>query len=230
MTRFTIIIIFVVVFAGKLAAQVENPEVRRGNRLFRAEDFQQAELNYRRALEQNPQSVRALYNLASALYRQGRYDEAANILDGLARLDIPDNRRADVLHNLGNARLGNQQIREGIDAYKDALRIRPQDQDTRHNLAKALRLLQEQQEQQQQQGDEDSPDQDQDQDQQNQQDQEPSEQQQDQQQQPTPRPDQLTPEDAQRILDALNQQEREVQEKIDREERQRIPQRPEREW
>ncbi|MBW6479672.1 MAG: tetratricopeptide repeat protein [Bacteroidales bacterium] len=210
-------------------AQYVNPEVRRGNREYKAENFTEAEMNYRKALEEDPQSLKALYNLANTLYRQGRYEEAANILDGISNLNIPDNRRADAYHNLGNARMGNQQIQEGIDAYKNSLRLRPDDNDTRHNLAMAMKLLQEQEQQQQQ--DQDGED-DQQQDEQQQQPQDGDDEQQDepQQQQPQPRPDQISPEDAQRILDALNQQEQEIQEKIEREDRQRRPERPLREW
>jgi Ca-activated chloride channel homolog len=222
------IILFLLNFTALQAyAQYVNPDVRRGNREFKAEKFTEAEMNYRKALEENPQSLKALYNLASALYKQGRYDEAANILDGISKLNIPDNRRADAFHNLGNARLGNQQIQEGIEAYKNSLRLRPDDNDTRHNLAMAMRLLQEQEQQQQQ--DQDGDD-DQQQDQQQQQDGDDEQQDEPQQQQPQPRPDQISPEDAQRILDALNQQEQEIQEKIEREERQRRPERPLREW
>ncbi|TVQ89064.1 MAG: tetratricopeptide repeat protein [Bacteroidetes bacterium] len=207
-------------------SQNVNPEVRRGNREFKSENFRDAELNYRQALEQNPQSIKALYNLANALYKQNRYEEAANILDGISKLELPDNRRADVYHNLGNSRLGNQQIKESIEAYKNSLRIRPEDNETRHNLALAMQLLQEQEQDQ---------DGEQNQDQQDDQQQQPDQDDQDQpddeqQQQPQPRPDQISPEDAQRILDALNQQEQEIQEKIDREDTQSRPQRPLREW
>lgn len=229
MTRIALLTVFTTLFVSQVFAQVENPEVRRGNRAFKSEQFQEAELKYRSALEQNPQSLRALYNLASSLYKQGRYDEAANILDGLAKLDIPESKRADILHNLGNAHIRNQQLQEGIESYKDALRIRPEDMDTRHNLAHAMQLLQEQEQQQQGDGEDDQQDQDQQDDQQQQQDGNEDQQNQEQQQQ-QPRPDQLTPEDAQRILDALNQQEQEIQEKIDREEKQRRPQRQQREW
>jgi Ca-activated chloride channel homolog len=213
-----------------LKAQQENADIRRGNREFRSENFQDAELNYRKALELSQGNPKAMYNLAAALYKQGRYDEAANILEGLAQSQLPDDKKADVYHNLGNASVGSQKIKEGVEAFKNSLRLRPDDMDTRHNLAYAMRLLQEQEQQQQNQ------DQDQDQDQDNEGEDE-NEQQQDQDQQSEPqqneerpRPDQISPQDAERILDALNQKEQDVQQKIDREQKQRQPLRPEREW
>lgn len=207
-------------------SQEENADIRRGVREYKAENFQEAELNFRKALEANPQSEKALYNLANALYKQERYEEAANILEGLVNKELPENKKADAYHNLGNANVGAQQIQEGIEAYKNALRLRPDDNDTRHNLAYAQKLLQEQEQQQQQEGDDEQDDQQQD----EQQEQQPGEQDEDEQQEERARPDQISPEDAERILDALNQQEREIQEKIDREEKQRRPLQPERQW
>ncbi len=208
-------------------SQQENADIRRGVREYKAENYQEAELNFRKALEANPQSEKALYNLASALYKQGRYEEAANILEGLVHKDIPESKKADVFHNLGNSNVGAQQIQDAIEAYKNALRIRPEDNDTRHNLAYAQRLLQEQEQQQQQDGEDEQEDQPQE----DQQEQPPGDQDDEEdQQQERPRPDQISPEDAERILDALNQQEREIQEKIEREEKQRRPSQPERQW
>jgi Ca-activated chloride channel homolog len=226
--RITLLLVISVFFyLNDVTSQSVNSTLRQGNKKYQDGDFQEAELNFRRALERDPRDVRALYNLSNVLYRQGRYDEASNILEGLANMNLPDSKRADILHNLGNSKLGEQKVKDGIEAYKDALRIRPQDMDTRHNLAYAMRLLQEQ-EQQQQQKQNDQDDQ-QDQDQQNQQpwDQDKQEQEKDEQQ---PRPDQISPQDAERILDALNQQEQKVQENIDREEKQRVPLRVQREW
>lgn len=224
--RILLMLIIAKFFIQPVLAQQENTDIRKGNREYRSEEYQEAELNYRKALENNSTNANALYNLAASLYKQGRYEEAVGILDGLAKMELPDNKKADVLHNLGNANINNQKIQEGIDAYKNALRIRPQDMDTRHNLAHAFRLLQEQEQQQQQQSeDKDEEEQKQDEEQQENQPQQPENNQQQQ-----PRPDQISPQDAQRILDALNQQEQKIQEKIDREQKQVRPYKPEREW
>jgi Ca-activated chloride channel homolog len=227
MMRLTLILVLLI-FSG--IAHATDPILRQGNRNYHDGDFHAAELQYRRALEQNPQDERALYNLSNVLYRQGRFEEAANILEGLSNMNIRDSQRADVLHNLGNAKVGEKKFSEGIEAYKNSLRIRPDDMDTRHNLAYARQLLEEQQQQQQQQQDQNDQKDDQDQkdEQQTPPDQQPDDDQQQQQQQP--RPDQISPQDAERILDALNQQEQKVQENIDREEKKRVPARVQKEW
>lgn len=225
-----IVLFFLISLFGLQVVLPQSPNniIREGNRHFNQENFQEAERSYREALDADPRNPAALFNLGNALYRQGRYEEAVNILEGLAGLNLSDERLADVLHNLGNANMGKQDLQKAIDAYKNSLRIRPDDNDTRHNLTYALRQLQEQEQEQQQ--DQDDQDQDQDNDDQDQQQQPDDDQQDDQEQQQQPRPDQISPQDAERILDALNQQEQEVQERIDREERQRQPVRPERQW
>lgn len=217
-------------FSLNTLSQNVNPDLRKGNREYKNENYSDAEMNYRKALEDDSGNIKALYNLANSLYKQGRYDEASNILEGLVQSDIPDGKRADAYHNLGNALLGNQQISEGIDAYKNSLRIRPDDNDTRFNLARAMKMLQEQEQQQEQDQDGEDDQEEQQEQEQQQQPQDGENDQNDEQQQPQPRPDQISPEDARRILEALNQQEQEIQEKIEREERQAIPQRPVREW
>ncbi|MFN2394471.1 MAG: tetratricopeptide repeat protein [Bacteroidales bacterium] len=228
---YIILFIFAIFSSNTIAlSQNVNPDLRKGNRDYKNENYSDAEMNYRKALEEEPGNIKALYNLANSLYKQGRYDEATNILEGIAQSDIADSRRADVYHNLGNALLGNQQISEGIDAYKNSLRIRPDDNDTRFNLATAMKMLQEQEQQQQQDQDGEDEQEDQQDNQQQPQDGKDNQQEQEQQQQPQPRPDQISPEDAQRILEAMKQQEQEIQEKIEREEKQAIPQRPVREW
>ncbi len=230
MIKQIITIIIVIACYYNSFSQQENQDIRKGNREYKDENFSDAELNYREALESNPQNIKALYNLANSLYKQGRYDEAANILEGLAGMDLSDSQKADILHNLGNSNIGNQKIQEGIEAYKNSLRLRPEDMDTRHNLAYAMRLLQEQEQQQQNQDQQQDQDENENEDDQQPQPQDQEQEQNDQQQESQPKPDQISPQDAERILDAMNQQEQKIQEKIEREEKVRQPARPEREW
>ena len=212
-------------------AQPDNQLIREGNKNFEQENYQDAEIYYRRALEENPNNPKALYNLANSLYRQGRFDEAINILDALSHTELEKINKSDVYHNLGNAQLGAQQIRESIDSYKNALRLDPGDNDTRYNLAYAMNLLDEMEQQQQDdpescEGDQDQ-EEDQEQEQPGQDDESDPQPEQDKQQ---PMPDQISQEDAERILDALNQQEQKIQEEIKREEAEVPRGRPEREW
>ena len=222
------------------SAQANRKLLREGNRTYKQEKYDQAELNYRRALEADTTDYRGHYNLASSLYRQEKYDEAAmHYAQALAAPDIDDSRRAKALHNAGNsmvkAGLQNQQqgmqyFQQAVKAYQDALKLDPKNDDTRYNLAYARRLLQQAQQQQQQQGGGDNQqnndqqqnqqqqqgnnNQDQQQQQQNQQQGNQQDQQQqqgkEQQQQKQAKPMEQRKQDAERMLEAVKNNERQT--------------------
>lgn len=237
----------------------ENKQIRRGNQKYTESNFADAEIAYRRSIEMNNQNATALYNLGNALYKQERYEEAAELFDALAQTAPSGFDRARAFHNLGNAHLGNSNIQGSIDAYKQALRLNPADDETRYNLAYALKKLEENESEDQQQGDdkqddnqeqEDGDDQQnqdqQDQDQQQGDDQEQQEQEQgdenkqqqneqpgqedDREEQAQPRPDQISKQDAERILNALNQKEQNIQEQLNSQHTQTKPSKVEKEW
>jgi Ca-activated chloride channel homolog len=224
---FVLMSAFLLVWAPSAHAQGERKFIREGNKLYQKEQFDDSELSYRRALERDGESPQARFNLGNSLYKQGRYDEATGFFGGLADIiDDPVN-RSKVFHNLGNSLLMSQQVEQSIEAYKEALRNNPVDDETRYNLAFAQNLLDEQQEDdnQDQDGDDQQDEQD-NQDEQDEQDQRGEDDQEDQQddpgdqemeddsQQDQPRPDQISPEDAMRMLDAAEREEQQVQEKL----------------
>ncbi len=131
--------------------------IKDGNELYRNERYAEAEVAYRKALEQNPSSEIASYNLASSLIKQsGNADpnngknpmnEASNLLKGLTtsnNVNIVEN----AYYDLGNMAFNNQQYQESIEMYKNALRRNPDNDKTRQNLRLAQLKLQEQQQNQ----------------------------------------------------------------------------------
>lgn len=227
----SITIMFLLAFPLITMGQADRRHVRQGNRLYQGEKFNEAEIRYRQSLEENPQNTRGMFNLGNALYKQGRYDEAAELFEGLSQFAPKVEEKAFAFHNLGNTFLQSKKYAESVEAYKNALRINPEDEQTRFNLAYAMRMLQQQPPQDQGEGG----DRNQEKDQQKDQNQDPQRNEQqrdqsDQQQQPQPSPDQISPQDAQRILDALNQKEQKVQEDLKREQKQLATGRQEREW
>jgi Ca-activated chloride channel homolog len=228
----------VIVFSGN-----EFQLLREANKLFEAGNYVEAEAKYREVLEMDDSDYRVWHNLGNALYHQGRLKEAAEAYNRLVDHAPSQEARAAGYHNLGNSLLGTSQIAESIDAYKHALRLSPDDEDTRYNLAYALNLLDEmppeesgeddsegeedddgEEQQQNQSQDEDGED--------KQQERDRSDDQGDQMQdeQMADRTEQLTPEDAERILEALRQQEEKVQEEIKRETETAKPARIRRQW
>ena len=101
---------------------------------------------FREALAKEPSSFAAAFNLADALYKQGDYAGAAEVLGALAeRSDLTPGQRAKVFHNLGNDMFAQQKLKEAADFYKQSLRENPADLETKYNLAYVQKLLEEQQ-------------------------------------------------------------------------------------
>lgn len=211
-----------------LQAQSDRSEVRAGNREFKKGEFREAELDYKRALEEDSTSVTAKYNLGNALYKTESYSEAELYLKGLgdSLKSVSASKASDCFHNSGNLALKQKKYQEAVDAYKESLRLEPDNFETKSNLAYAQKMLKEQQQQQQQQqnqqNQQDQQDQNQQQnqnqdqqdnrDQDNQQDQNRNQDQQDNQnQQNQP---QITPQAAQQMLQAIEDKEKQTQDKV----------------
>ena len=226
-----------IIFLGAVSllyAQQESPDVRLGNKQYNDSNYVDAEVNYRRAVDKNDQSFEAHYNLGDALFRQEKYPEALEqyakaeqILqnDDTSRKEQVASRMADTYHNMGNALYAQQQYDKAVAAYQQSLRLNPKDNDTRYNLVKAMQQLQQQQQNQNQ-----EQQQDQQQNQQNDstQQQQPPQQQQQQQQPPQQSEEQMDKETAEQILQALEQDEQETQEKLQRQQGKK--RRVEKEW
>lgn len=222
--------------------QNERKFVRKGNKLFMeavgdttrldTTKFGQAEEEYRKALNLRPGNDQWNFNLAGAEYKQMRFEEAERKFGELAEKFETPQEQARALHNIGNSQLMQQRIDESIESYKKALRLNPNDLDTKYNLAYAQMLKNQQQQQQNQQNqdqqnqqnqdqqnnqNQQNQDQQQTQDQQNQQNQnqqQNQDQQQNQQQQPQTK---ISRQDAEQLLQALQNDERDIQEKVKKE-------------
>jgi len=191
-------------------SQTDKKYIREGNNHFEKSEFDQSEISYRKALEEQSDSYKALFNLGDALYKQDKFDDAAGEFNTLSQTGIDEISRARSFHNLGNSLLKANRIEESIQAYKNALRNYPDDLETKYNLAYAQDLLKQQQQQKEQDQDNSENDnREQEDKEKDQKDQQQNEQQQEQQPEP-----QISKEDAKRLLEALAENEKELQEKL----------------
>jgi len=184
-------------------AQKESSDVRTGNKLYKSSKFTEAEIAYRKGLVKNPKSFEANYNLGNALFKQKKYSEAIEKYNTAISLQPTEKKKvAASLHN----------VEESIKAYKSALKNNPLDDETRYNLAYAQMMLKKQQQQNKDKKDKNK---DQNKDQKkDKQDQNKDQQKKDQQQQqPQQSKSQMSKENAQQILDALMQDEKNTQDK-----------------
>lgn len=236
-----IILSLLITFSVTVFAQNERKFIRNGNKLFLEAvrdtskidtiKYSNAETEYRKALNKKPTDLKWNYNLADAMYKQQRFDEAAGKFEELGeKLEAPDE-KARAYHNLGNSHLMQQKLDESIESYKKALRQNPSDIETKYNLAYAqmLKKQQEQQQQQQNQNQDQNKDQNKDQNQDNQdqqnkdqqdkqdqqnQNQDQNQQNKDQQQQQQPQQNKISKQDAEQLLQALQNDERDIQDKV----------------
>ncbi len=206
------ILIIVLAWTTSVAfAQKENRLLRQGNRNFEKGDFKAAEKDYRKALELNRESTRGQFNLGTAVYRNNNFEEAGKIYSGLAEKKNSRDVQSKVFHNLGNSLLQAKEYEKSIQAYKNALLNDPKNLDTKYNLEYAKRMLKKQQQQQQQQNQDKKEDQKDQKDKQ----QQPQDQQQrnDQQKQPQDQK-KISKEDAERMLEALKNDEKQTMQKV----------------
>lgn len=225
------LLLMIILFPAVMSAQNDRSEVRAGNREFKKGDYREAELDYKRALDVDSSSVTAKYNLGNALYKSESYNEAELYFKGLGDTlkNLSPSKASDYFHNSGNLALKQKKYQEAVDAYKESLRLMPDNMETKSNLAYAQKMLkdsqqnQQQNQQQQNQQNQDQNQQDQNQNQ-NQQDQDRNQQNQNQQDQnqDSNRQDQnqgqqqsqITPQAAQQLLQAIADKEKQTQDKV----------------
>ena len=146
-------ILSVVPILVSLAAAAQNAEthISKGNQYYKQTQFDLAEAEYRKALEAHPENAIAQYNLANALQKQKKYDQALPLLEKLYGTATDAKFKSAVAYNQGVAHTKQKALEASIESYKKALRLHPDDQEARENLQKALSELKKQQEDQQKQ-------------------------------------------------------------------------------
>lgn len=115
--------------------------IRDGNEFYNKADFAEAENQYSKALELNPNYEKANYNLGNAKYQQGKFEEAIPQYDLVTKTTEDKIVKAENFHNIGNAMMKQKQYDKAVEAYKNALRNNPNDDETRYNLALAQKLM-----------------------------------------------------------------------------------------
>ena len=116
-------------------AQEENPLIRRGNDKYIEKKYEEAQVDYLAALDKNSDSFKARFNLSDSYYKQKKYENALKELFYLANREKDKMRLAGIYHNMGNCYFRMGKLNEAEDAYKKALRNNPGDMDTKFNLA-----------------------------------------------------------------------------------------------
>ena len=131
-------------------AQEERSLTREGNKFFDKQKYADAEASYKKALEKKNNFPEAMFNLGDAMYKQERYDDAIKQFELAAKSFTDSKIKAQCYHNLGNCQLDKKEYQTAVDAYKQSLKLNPNDRDTKYNLSYANSKLNEKNKQDQQ--------------------------------------------------------------------------------
>ncbi|MFD2543045.1 tetratricopeptide repeat protein [Lacinutrix gracilariae] len=134
-----------------LSKNKANDFVYDANILVDNEDYVSAEMEYRKAISEQPNYAVGAYNLGNTYYKKGIYDEALYRLKQTAKYATTKDEKYRAYHNIGNVLMQNKQCKEAAEAFKNALRNNPLDDQTRYNYALAKECAEQQQDQQDQQ-------------------------------------------------------------------------------
>lgn len=241
--------------------------VFKANELVGEDNYVEAEMEYRKAISEAPSKAVGAYNLAHTYYKKGSFDEALFRSQEAAKNAINKDEKHRAFHNIGNILMQNEQCKEAVEAFKNALRSNPNDEETRYNFALAKECAEQQK--QDGGGEDDKEDKDQEQDKEDEQKKEDEKEDEkdkkdegdkdkkdgdkeddenekpkddkkddgkgdkdkkDKNEKPKPQPGQMSPQQMKNILEAMQNQEQKVQEKMNAEKQKGAKVKTEKDW
>lgn len=111
--------------------------VYEANSLLEKDDFIAAEMEYRKAISTQDGNVAGAYNLAHSYYKKGNFGEALFRNQEAANNAKTKEEKHRAYHNIGNILMQKEKCKEAVEAFKNALRNNPNDEETRYNFALA---------------------------------------------------------------------------------------------
>ncbi len=191
--------------------QQENTAIRKGNKLYKEGQYDKALTEYQQAVQQNPNNQVVKYNIGNTKFRSNDFPEAQKSFEDVLGSASPDSFKEKAWYNKGVSLSKQQKLQESIEAYKNALKLNPNDEDARINLQKALSELKKQNESKEPKK------------------QDQKKQQQNQKQKQKPPPSKLDRKQIEQYLKSLQQKEQEVQRKIQQNKARSVTQ-PDKDW
>lgn len=212
-----IIITLLIVSANAFSQKVVRDSIKVGNKAYKEQLYGAAESKYKAAIQQDPNAKEAMYNLANTYYKQSKWDDALKEYEHYLSVENQSReKRSAALHNIGNTFLKKKDLQKSMAAYKEALRMNPTDNQTRYNLAVVQKMLKDQQDKNK---DKDNKDDKKDQKEDEKKQDQPQDNKQDNQDKKDKKPEkqeneQMSESNARQILQAIEQDEKETQERV----------------
>lgn len=136
-------IVFLLLFVGVFAQQKKDFALSDGNEQFAKKEYAEAEANYRVSKAINEKRATAPYNLGNAIYKQNQPSEAKFAYAKAIEVAKDKQQKHAAYYNLGNVFMKEKAYDKAVDAYKNALRNNPKDEQSRYNYALAKKMLKE---------------------------------------------------------------------------------------
>jgi tetratricopeptide (TPR) repeat protein len=199
-----------------------------GNRLYQQKKYKEAMDAYMDALKKNPSSIPGMFNLSNTLYQLGQADKARSLLENTIKSSKDSNTTANANYNIGNTFMNQRNWDSAIEAYKKALRLNPQDTNAKYNLSYAQAMKQkDNQDKKNDKKDKKDNKEDKNKEDKNKADKN-NKDQQDKEQKQEPQPGKLSEQQADQILNTLQQDEKNLRDK--KQKAQGVPARLEKDW
>ena len=126
-----------------IQAQEKDKDLPKGNDSFSEKKYADAEAEYRISESKSPKKSIASYNLGNSVYKQNQTGEAKYHYAKALKTAKTRTEKHHAFHNLGNTLMKDKDYSGAVEAYKNALRNNPSDEETRYNYALAKKMLKE---------------------------------------------------------------------------------------
>ena len=146
---FAVLLICLLMHRGD--AQSVRSLINDGNGLYKDGKYDEAEINYRKALEKEQGLLPGHFNLGNSLSKQKKFDQSTKEFETAAGSAQEKETKAHALYNIGNNYLDGAHYESAVKSYIEALKQEPADEDAKYNLSYALRKMKDQKQQNQKQ-------------------------------------------------------------------------------
>ena len=244
MKKIVLYSLILISFLAKAQEKEKDKNLPKGNDSFAEKKYADAEAEYRISESKSPKKSIASYNLGNAIYRQNQTSEAKYHYAKAMKTARTREEKHQALHNIGNTLMKDKDYAGAVEAYKNALRNNPADEETRYNYALAKKMLKDNPPKKDDKKDKDKKDKDKDKykkddkkdgkdKDKDKKDGDKNKDKQDKNQdqgQPKPQPGGISKQRLENLLDAVNNEEKKIQDKVNKQKVQANPKKDEKDW
>ncbi len=138
---YIIFLVLIIFAAGNVEAQSTRSSVNKGVGLYQKGKYIDSEVEFKKGLSKSPNNFQANYDLGDSYYKEGKYKQALEAYSKALSKTKDKDLKAKIYHNMGNALLKSRQLKQSVGAYVNSLKLNPKDADTKYNLSYALDLM-----------------------------------------------------------------------------------------